>query len=52
LSQRFDGLQLVSDNINATLSTDDTEVYLKLFMLLSANDTGIWQKKQVNYKML
>ena len=45
LPQRFDGLQLVSDNINATLSTDYTEVYLKLFMLLYADDTVILAEK-------
>ena len=45
MSQRFDGLQLVSDNINATLSTDDSEVYLKLFMLLYADDTVILAEK-------
>jgi len=38
-------LQLVSDNINATLSTDDTEVYLRLFMLLYADDTVILAEK-------
>lgn len=40
-SKIFEGLKLVKISINNTLSSDDTEVCLKLFMLLFADDTVI-----------
>ena len=41
LASKYNGLQLLSENINKSLSDDDTDVFLKLYMLLYADDTVI-----------
>ena len=41
MSRRYKGLNYVSDNVRTYLSNDDIEVYLKLFVLLYADDTII-----------
>ena len=41
MSQKYNGLQLLSDNVNHLLSDDDVDVFFKLYLLLYADDTVI-----------
>ncbi len=41
MSDKYEGLQFLKENINDVLSDDEMEVYLKLYLLLYADDTVI-----------
>ena len=41
MSDKYEGLQFLKENINDMLSDDEMEVYLKLYLLLYADDTVI-----------
>ena len=51
VEKSFNGLTMVSDLINDKLQTNDVCVFLKLYLLLHADDTIIMAEQPLNFRI-
>ena len=52
VSKRCEGLNLLTDEIHSVFDNEDIEIHFKLYLLLYADDTVIFQRQLLDYKKL